>query len=68
MINKFEYDEKIDFLIHAAGIASPHYYQAYPLEALDVAITGTRLMLDLVNKIMLNLHSFLHLKFMEIQI
>ena len=50
VIKKFECEEKIDFLIHAAGIASPHYYQAYPLEALDVAITGTRLMLDLAKK------------------
>ena len=39
-------DEKIDFVIHAAGIASPFYYRAYPLETLDVAVRGTRNLLE----------------------
>ena len=33
--------------MHAAGIASPYYYRAYPLETLGVAIDGTKNMLDL---------------------
>lgn len=37
----------IDYIIHAAGIASPFYYQKYPLETVDVAVNGTRNMLDL---------------------
>ena len=37
-----EYDGHVDYVIHAAGIASPFYYRAYPLETLEVAITGTR--------------------------
>ena len=40
----------MDFVIHAAGIASPYYYRAYPLETLEVAITGTRNMLELAKE------------------
>ena len=47
VIEKFSTDEKIDFIIHAAGIASPYYYRAYPLETLEVAINGTKNMLEL---------------------
>ena len=43
----FEWDGPLDYVIHAAGIASPYYYRAYPLETLEVAITGTRRMLEL---------------------
>ena len=39
--------KKIDFIIHAAGIASPYYYRACPLETLKVAIDGTENMLEL---------------------
>ena len=47
VIEKFYTDEKIDFIIHAAGIASPYYYRAYPLETLEVAINRTKNMLEL---------------------
>ncbi len=47
VIEPFEFDGPIDYVIHAAGIASPFYYRAYPLETLEVAITGTRNMLRL---------------------
>ena len=40
-------DQRIDFVVHAAGIASPYYYRAYPLETLDVAILGNRRLLEL---------------------
>lgn len=40
----------IDYIVHAAGIASPIYYKKYPLETIDVAINGTRNMLDLAKK------------------
>jgi len=36
-----------DYIVHAAGIASPYYYRARPLETLDVAFLGTRSLLDL---------------------
>jgi UDP-glucuronate decarboxylase len=42
-----EVDEHVDCVVHAAGIPSPTYYQAYPLETLDVAIAGNRNLLDL---------------------
>jgi len=47
VIEPFDYGGEVDFVIHAAGIASPYYYRAFPLETLDVAITGTRNMLEL---------------------
>ena len=50
VIEPFEYDGKLDFVVHAAGIASPFYYRAYPLQTLDVAINGTRNMLELAGK------------------
>ncbi len=37
----------IDFIIHAAGIASPFYYRAKPLETLDVAVNGLRNILEI---------------------
>jgi UDP-glucuronate decarboxylase len=43
----FADEEGFDFVIHAAGIASPYYYRKYPLETLDVATVGTKNMLDL---------------------
>jgi UDP-glucuronate decarboxylase len=45
-----EYDGPVDYVIHAAGIASPFYYRAYPLETLEVAITGTRNALELATR------------------
>ena len=37
----------VDYVIHAAGIASPYYYRKYPLETLEVATLGTKHMLRL---------------------
>jgi len=37
----------IDYIIHAAGIASPVYYMKYPLETIEVATKGTQNMLEL---------------------
>ena len=50
VIEKFSTEQKIDFIIHAAGIASPYYYRAYPLETLEVAINGTKNMLELAEQ------------------
>ena len=47
VIKPMPFKGHVHYIIHAAGIASPFYYRAYPLETLDVAITGTRNMLDL---------------------
>ncbi len=44
-----EIEGPLDFVIDAAGIASPYYYRAYPLETLDAAILGTRNMVELAH-------------------
>lgn len=50
VIKPFRVEEPLDFILHAAGIASPFYYRAYPLETMDVAISGTRQVLDLARQ------------------
>jgi UDP-glucuronate decarboxylase len=50
VIKPYTHTGPLDYVIHAAGIASPFYYRAYPLETLDVAITGTRNMLNLAKE------------------
>ena len=51
IVRPFVYQQGIDFIIHAAGIASPFYYRAFPLETLEVSTSGTRNLLELaVNK------------------
>lgn len=42
----FACGEKFDFVLHLAGIASPYWYQKFPLETIDVAVNGSRLMLE----------------------
>lgn len=42
----FSSGEKFDFILHLAGIASPHWYQKFPLATIDVAVNGSRLMLE----------------------
>ena len=43
-------DGKVDYIVHAAGIASPFHYRRYPLETLSVAIDGTRNLLELAKQ------------------
>ena len=40
-------DEPVDFIIHAAGIASPKFYRELKIETIDVATLGTKNMLEL---------------------
>src|SRR6185295_7346422 len=42
VIKPFKVRGKLDYIIHAAGIASPVFYQKYPLETIDVAVVGVR--------------------------
>lgn len=46
VIQPYKSDDKVDFIIHAAGIASPFHYRAHPLETLQVAITGTQHLME----------------------
>jgi len=39
-----------EFVIHAAGIASPIYYRKFPLETIDANINGLRNLLDLARR------------------
>ena len=43
-------DRHFDYIIHAAGFASPYYYDKYPLETIDSAVTGARNLLELAKK------------------
>lgn len=45
-----EVKERVDFIIHAAGLASPVYYQKYPLETIESAIYGVKNLLELAKK------------------
>jgi len=38
--------DKFDYVLHAAGIASPEHYRARPLETIDVAVNVTRVLLE----------------------
>ena len=38
-MGKFE-NEKIDYIIHAAGLASPIYYRRYPIESINCTVLG----------------------------
>ncbi len=50
VIEPLNWNDGLDFVVHAAGIASPFYYRAYPLQTLEVATTGTRNMLALAHR------------------
>jgi len=43
-------DGKVDYVFHAAGIASPIWYRTHPMETLEVATFGTRNMLNLARE------------------
>lgn len=38
---------RVDYIIHAAGIASPIYYKDHPLETIETAVWGTKNLLEL---------------------
>ena len=40
-------NEKVDYIIHAAGLASPFYYKKHPLETIESAILGAKNLLEL---------------------
>lgn len=43
----FEPGEPVHFILHCAGVASPIFYRKYPLETIDVNVSGTRHLLEL---------------------
>jgi UDP-glucuronate decarboxylase len=50
VIQPFAHEEPVHFVLHAAGIASPFYYRKYPVETLEVAVWGTKNMLELARQ------------------
>lgn len=56
--------EKVDYIIHAAGLASPVYYQKYPLETIESAVYGVRNLLELAK--LKKVKSFLYFSSSEI--
>jgi len=50
VVDPFQWDEPLHYIIQAAGIASPFYYRKYPLETLEVATVGTKNMLQLAHQ------------------
>jgi len=45
IIHDIDYPE-VDFIIHAASVASPTYYRKYPIETIDSNVTGLRNILE----------------------
>src|SRR6185436_5182997 len=43
----YETEKKIDYIMHAAGIASPVYYAKYPLETIAATVDGIKNTLEL---------------------
>ena len=48
--DKIEINEDIDYILHAAGIASPLFYSKYKLETMKTTIDGTQHVLDMAIK------------------
>ena len=40
----------VDYIVHAAGLASPFYYKKYPLETIEAAISGSKNLLELARE------------------
>ncbi|MBW2977066.1 NAD-dependent epimerase/dehydratase family protein [Candidatus Woesearchaeota archaeon] len=43
-------NENVDYIIHAAGIASPKFYREFKIETIDVATLGTKNMLEIAKE------------------
>ena len=48
-ISKLENINKVNYVVHAASVASPTFYRKYPLETIDANIWGLRNLLDFFN-------------------
>jgi UDP-glucuronate decarboxylase len=47
---KFKTEDKIDYIVHMASIASPPIYQKHPIKTLDANLIGTRGLLELARE------------------
>lgn len=48
--NQINIEEDIDYILHAAGIASPAFYSKFPMETIEVTTYGTDNVLKLANE------------------
>lgn len=60
----FSINEPIDYILHAASIASPIFYNKFRLETIDVGFLGTRNLLELARE--KNVESFMFFSSSEI--
>lgn len=49
VIKPFKPEKPVDYILHAAGIASPYWYRKHPVETYSVSTVGTRNILDIAN-------------------
>jgi dTDP-glucose 4,6-dehydratase/UDP-glucuronate decarboxylase len=61
---KFQVDEKVDYIIHAASLASPIFYNKYKLETIDAGYLGTRNLLEIAKD--KNLENYVHFSSSEV--
>jgi UDP-glucuronate decarboxylase len=50
IVQPFDHDPHLDYIVHAAGIPSPFYYRANPLQTMDVSTQGVRHLLNLAKR------------------
>ena len=50
IIKPFDIEGNVDYIFHAASIASPVFYHKYPIETIDVGFFGTKNMLELARE------------------
>ena len=55
-------EEDIDYIISAAGIASPRFYRKFKIETIDVGVLGTKNMLELAKEKKSTKYALLQLK------
>jgi UDP-glucuronate decarboxylase len=64
IIKYLDIEDDLDFIIHAAGLASPIHYHKYPIETIESAIFGAKNLLELAREN--NINSFLFFSSSEI--
>lgn len=50
IIKPFDIEGDVDYIFHAASIASPVFYHKHPIETIDVGVYGTKNMLELARE------------------
>src|SRR5258708_5975079 len=50
VIEPLELEQRVDWIIHGASVASPTFYRRYPLGTIDLNVTGTRRVLEAARK------------------